>query len=213
VRQQQLDKFASLESDSGTRHSYVGTLCTITTLNEAAPGTVATCRAVASDPHPHYARCQRLDDSPTRISPPHQDDPDTRTDQSDPPPLGLRATPSDEKPMFSTDVTAVSAGAGAYSDSTVLVEPSAGKGDLSTCFKITFATFSSTGCLDAHLLATGLACAAFQDGDAPVDLVGIVPDDVATIDTGRTRCDVGRPECRGSGARSAPPWSLARRRR
>ena len=29
---------------------------------------------------------------------------------------------------------------------------------------------------------TGLAYAAFQDGNGPIELIGIIPDDVATVD-------------------------------
>ena len=173
-------KFASLESVSGPRHTYVGTLCTITTLNEPAPGTVATCAAVTPDVH--YARCQRLDDTVTGIAAPHPDSPETTIVGSDATPLGLRVTPSDAKPIFGTDVAAISSADRAYADSTVSVRLSAGDTSLITCFDISFATFKSSGCLDTNLLATGLAYAAFQDGDGPIEIVGIVPDDVATVD-------------------------------
>ena len=173
-------KFASLESDSGPRQTFVGTLCTITTLNEPAPGTVANCAAVTPDVH--YARCQRLDDTATGIAAPHPDNPDTTIVGSDATPLGLRVTPSDAKPIFGSKVATVSSADGAYSDSTVSVQLSAGETNLITCFDISFATFSSSGCLDTNLLSTGLAYAAFQDDDGPIEIVGIVPDDVSTVD-------------------------------
>lgn len=177
-------KFASLESVSGRQHTSVGTLCTITTLNEPALGTVATCAAVTPDVH--YARCQRLDDTVTGIAAPHPDSPDTTIVGSDATPLGLRVTPSDAKPIFGTDVAAKSSADRAYADSTVSVQLSAGETDLITCFDISFASFSSSGCLDTNLLSTGLAYAAFQAGDGPIELVGIVPDDVATVDIAGT---------------------------
>ena len=81
-------KFASLESANGPRHTYVGTLCTITTLAEPARGTVATCAAVTRDVH--YARCQRLDDTTTGTAAPHPETPDTMTIESNSPPTTLR---------------------------------------------------------------------------------------------------------------------------
>ena len=173
-------KFASLESNNGPRHTYVGTLCTITTLAESAPGTVATCAAVTPDVH--YARCQRLDDTATGTASPHPETPDTMIIESDSPPLGLRVTPSDAQPIFGADVGAGSFGSAAYTDDTASVQLSAGETSRTTCFEITFSAFSSTGCLDTTLLSTGLAYAAFQDGTGPIELVGIVPDDVATVD-------------------------------
>ncbi len=173
-------KFASLESDNGPRHTYVGTLCTITTLAEPAPGTVATCAAVTPDVH--YARCQRLDDTAAGTAAPHPETPDTMIIKSDSAPLGLRVTPSDAKPIFGTDVPAGSPGSAPFSDATVSVQLSAGETSLTTCFEITFAAFSSAGCVDTTLLSTGLAYAAFQDRTGPIELVGIVPDDVATVE-------------------------------
>ncbi len=173
-------KFASLESARGPRHTYVGTLCTITTLAEPAPGTVATCAAVT--PGVHYARCQRLDDTATGAAAPHSETPDTMIIESDSPPLGLRATSSDAKPIFGSDIGARSSGSAAYTDDTASLQLSAGATSDTTCFEITFAAFSSGGCLDTTLLSTGLAYAAFQDGNRPIEILGIVPDDVATID-------------------------------
>lgn len=172
-------KFASLEADGGLSHSYVGTLCTTTTLNEVAVGSVATCAAVNAGVH--YARCQRIDDTETGVPAGHPDSPGTTTVDRNGSQMGLQPSPTDAELTFGATVSAAGS-AVAYSDGTVNVSLSAGEGASSTCFEIAFATFSSSGCLAANLLSTGLAYGAFQDGDGPIELVGIVPDDVATLE-------------------------------
>jgi hypothetical protein len=74
--------------------------------------------------------------------------------------MGLRTTRSDAEPIFGVDVAAIVSSDQAYEDAIVTVQLSAGETDLITCFDITFATFSSTGCLDTNLLPTGLAYGA-----------------------------------------------------
>ena len=50
------------------------------------------------------------------------------------------------------------------------------------CFEIELSGATATGCVGRGLLATGLAYGAFQDGDGPIELVGIVPDEVTAIE-------------------------------
>ena len=51
-----------------------------------------------------------------------------------------------------------------------------------TCFRISLADASAEGCLDRFLLTTGLAYDAFERADGPIEVVGIVPDDVASVE-------------------------------
>jgi hypothetical protein len=41
---------------------------------------------------------------------------------------------------------------------------------------------TAAGCVGHSLLATGLAYGAFQSGDGPIEIVGIVPDEVTAIE-------------------------------
>mgnify|MGYP000927473126 CR=1 FL=1 len=50
------------------------------------------------------------------------------------------------------------------------------------CFAIEIPGAAASGCVERGLIATGLAYGAFQDGDGPIELVGIVPDDVTVIE-------------------------------
>lgn len=78
----------------------------------------------------------------------------------------------------------------AFSDGavTVTLDTATGAGVDSTvdqpgvCFEIDLPGAHATGCVGRGLLATGLAYGAFQDGDGPIELVGIVPDEVTAIE-------------------------------
>ena len=50
------------------------------------------------------------------------------------------------------------------------------------CFQIEIPGATANGCAGHGLLATGLAYGAFQDGDGPIEIVGIVPDEVIAIE-------------------------------
>jgi hypothetical protein len=84
--------------------------------------------------------------------------------------------------VFSDVVTAVGARSVAYADdsATVTFHPSA-PGDI-TCFTVKLPGSSSESCLDAATLRTGLGHGAWQDHDGPVEVIGVVPDDVAYVE-------------------------------
>lgn len=173
-------KYASLVSPTGTRHEFQGTLCTMTTLDEAAPNTVATCAAiqpVATDIH--YAPCATVEPSATPVKAEHPDAPQTTIVERAG--LTVAVTPTEEEPTFSETISARSSSGPVYQDAAVTASLSPGKDDYTTCFAFDFQQFSSSGCLDYILVRTGLAFGAFRDGDGPIDLVGIVPDDVASV--------------------------------
>ncbi len=94
----------------------------------------------------------------------------------------LPATPSDLPQIFSDQISAVSLlESDQYSDDSVSVTLSKDVDPQVTCFRISLADASSEGCLDRILLTTGLAYGAFERGDGPIEVVGIVPDDAATV--------------------------------
>ncbi len=75
----------------------------------------------------------------------------------------------------------------AYQDDTVTVtlresQTSDGVDMPGVCFVINVPGATADGCVGRSLLATGLAYGAFKDGDGPIELVGIVPDEVSSIE-------------------------------
>ncbi|MGD9995568.1 MAG: hypothetical protein AB7L17_01045 [Ilumatobacteraceae bacterium] len=183
-------KILRVDPTSGPSHAYSGTLCVFIDLVEPRVDAVTKC-ATSTDRF-NYARCQR------------------RTDQTDTadPGASQRAvvdaevtaamaafplpTSWDQAELFDPTVSAVSpAGTpSAYRDGglTVSLETATGGSVDPTvdqpgvCFVMEIPGATATGCVGRGLLATGLAYGAFENGDGPVELVGIVPDDVVAIE-------------------------------
>ena len=176
-------KFAALQSNSRIEHLYQGTLCAFTTLKQPRVSTVASCATMS--PGNNYARCQRLSGTTAVTTPSESQHTSVAPDQNAAKAL-LPATPGDAPQIFSTRISAAGPEPAGYSDPTVSVTLSTGAATGETCFQIDFHDYTSKGCLDVRLLSTGLAYGAFQDGDGPVEMVGIVPDDVATIEIAGT---------------------------
>lgn len=177
-------KFAALQSNSRIEHLYQGTLCVFTTLKQPRVNTVASCATMSAGTH--YARCQRLSGATPVTAPSESQFATVAIDQKAAQAALLPATPGDAPQIFSNRISAAGSEPAGYSDPTVSVTLSTGAATGETCFHIDFRDYPSTGCLDTRLLSTGLAYGAFQDGDGPVEMIGIVPDDVATIEIAGT---------------------------
>ena len=54
------------------------------------------------------------------------------------------------------------------------------------CFRADLAGAAVDGCVGRGLLATGLAYGAFQDGDGPIEIIGIVPDEITEVEINGT---------------------------
>ena len=172
-------KFATLQSDSRVEHLYQGTLCAFTTLNRPRVNTVATCATMSTGTN--FAQCQRLSGTPDATTPSESQHATVAINPKAAQSALLPATPGDTPQVFSEQISAVGPNPPGYTDPTISVTLSAGAIPIETCFHIDFHDYTSTGCLDTNLLRTGLAFGAFRDADGPIEIVGIVPDDVATI--------------------------------
>jgi hypothetical protein len=183
-------KILRVDPASGPSHAYSGTLCVFIDLAQARVDAVTTC-ATSTDRF-NYARCQR------------------RTDQTDTTGAGtseraladaeemaaMQAFPSatawDQSELFDASVSAASASENSrtFRDGSVTVTLDAATDSVvhatvdppGVCFEIKVPGATAQGCVGHDLLATGLAYGAFQDGDGPIELVGIVPDEVIAIE-------------------------------
>lgn len=84
--------------------------------------------------------------------------------------------------IFSGDVAASQTAAGpAFQDErvTVYLEPGPSVGD--TCFRLLVGDETHTGCVSIGDIRTGLTYIATQSHGGPVDIIGLVPDDAATV--------------------------------
>jgi hypothetical protein len=184
-------KILRVDPATGPAHAYSGTLCVFINLTEARPDAVTTC-ATTTDRF-NYARCQR------------------RTDQTDTAGAGtsVRALASEEQQTamaaFPTATSwdqpeefdvAITAAANAtntvdFEDNEIAVTITSAESDDSVdapgvCFRADLAGATVDGCVGRGLLATGLAYGAFQDGDGPIEIIGIVPDEITEVDINGT---------------------------
>lgn len=184
-------KILRVDPPSGPSHAYSGTLCVFIDLAEARVDAVTTC-ATSTDRF-NYARCQR------------------RTNQTDTTGAGtsqqgvadadnvaaMQAFPSatawDQPELFDATVSAASTSdpSPTYRDGslTVTLDPVSDRNIVDAtveqpgvCFEIQIPGATAKGCVGHSLLATGLAYGAFQDGDGPIEIVGIVPDEVTAVE-------------------------------
>jgi hypothetical protein len=179
-------KILRVDPATGPAHAYSGTLCTFIDLIEPRLEATTTC-ATASDGF-NYARCQR------------------RTNQPNAPvarPLVVTvssaqktaiaafptATSSQQPEVFTVNLSATigSERSADFSDDSATVTLTAADGasdvDLpGVCYTFELPGATAAGCVGHSLLATGLAYGAFQNGDGPIEIVGIVPDEVTAIE-------------------------------
>ena len=183
-------KILRVDPASGPSHAYSGTVCVFIDL--AAPRVDAVTSCATSTERFNYARCQRRTDltdtagagTSQRVVADAEDAATMRAFPS--------ATTWDQAELFDATVSAASTrnSSPAFSDGavTVTLDTATGAGVDSTvdqpgvCFEIDLPGAHATGCVGRGLLATGLAYGAFQDGDGPIELVGIVPDEVTAIE-------------------------------
>ena len=180
-------KILRLDPTTGASHAYAGTLCVFIELDEPRVDAITTC-ATTSDKF-HYAICQRRTDR-TEI-----DGPGTAittlasTDQQTAMSAFPTATAWDQPEPFTVSISGTSLPDGgiAFDDGTVsvaLTDVTDANEEIDppgVCFTIGLSGASADGCVGRSLLATGLAYAAFQDGNGPIEIVGIVPDEVTSI--------------------------------
>ena len=175
-------KFTSVLSVDRERQTYQGTLCAFTNFNPALGPAIASCASMSAGTN--YARCQQQPGSTVGSAPAasvatH----DTMIGQDIANAELLPTTPPDAPQIFGDQVSAAvpASPTSVLSDGSIHVLLSTGSSPGETCFVLQSSYWSSEGCLGTTLLSTGLAYAAFVDGDGPIEIVGIVPDDVATV--------------------------------
>jgi hypothetical protein len=169
-------KYVSLTSPSTTEHRYQGTLCPTIDLDVARPDTTATCSSVtASTTGSLYARCiQRTDTAPTNTPGASVDRTASADEQRTLNDLPGPSSP-DAQPQFSENISAIEGDPG--QGVTLTIDDA----NQSVCFTIVLDTSTATGCFTRGDISSGLLYGAFQDADGAITVVGIVPDDVATV--------------------------------
>lgn len=174
-------KVTRVDPADGPAHTYAGTLCVFIDL--AQPRVQATTSCATSTPDTvdarTYARCQRR----TVLTDTSGAGTAVRATASDTAQAQMAAFPgptrSNQAEPFGTRVTNASAGT-IVDLGTVSVTLST-KSD-QVCVAIVLPGAEANGCVGKILLSTGLAYGAFQDGDGPIELVGIVPDDITSVE-------------------------------
>ncbi len=178
-------KIMRVDSPTDTHHAYSGTLCVFIELARSRTDAVVSCST--STPPYNYVQCAR------------------RTDQTDVAGAGTAtseiANAAQQQAMKSFPTGTSSSQAEAFdvelsnSSSTfseggvvvqlqpllptdVTVDPPG------VCYVIKLDSGTASGCVGRSLLATGLAYGAFRNADGPIEIVGIVPDEVTEIEIG-----------------------------
>lgn len=175
-------KLMRVDSPTDTAHAYSGTLCVFIDLARSRADAVVSCST--STPPYNYARCAR------------------RTDQTDVAGAGTatseiaNATQQQAMKSFPTGTSSsqaeafdveLSASSFTFAEGGVVVQlqPPLPTDDTvdppGVCYVIELDSGRASGCVGRSLLATGLAYGAFRDGDGPIEIVGIVPDEVTEI--------------------------------
>lgn len=184
-------KVLRVDPSSGPAHAYSGTLCVFIGLSVPRVDAITMCATTTDGDN--YARCQRRTDRTetsgagaavtVRATTEQQtamaafptatalDGPDEFTFD-----LGAAIGPEDAVD-FRNDTAAVTITTSTVAD---------GVDTPGVCYVIEVAGATAHGCAGHDLLATGLAYGAFQDGDGPIEIVGLVPDEVTTITIGDT---------------------------
>jgi hypothetical protein len=180
-------KILRLDSPTAASHAYSGTLCVFIELADPRPAAITTCATSAE--LNHYARCARRTDQTDTAGPGTAQSTVASDDQQAAMTAFPTATRWDQPEVVVAEVSAAAepGHSVAYQDDTVTVtlrQPHAtDEVDVpGVCFVINVPGATADGCVGRSLLATGLAYGAFQDGDGPIELVGIVPDDIASIE-------------------------------
>jgi hypothetical protein len=184
-------KILRLDSPTDSPHAYSGTLCVFVELAEPRADAVVAC-ATSTAPY-NYARCARRTDQTETAGGGVSVSATATAAQQD----GMRPFPS-ATATNQPEVFDVAIGAAANASAPVVngrvsvslqpVPRSAEDGvdPPGVCFIIELDGATADGCVGRSLLATGLAYGAFRDGEGPIELLGIVPDEVTMIDINGT---------------------------
>ena len=175
-------KILRVDSPTDTSHAYSGTLCVFIDLAQPRADAVVSC--ATSTPPPIYARCTRRTDQTDSAGGGTATAETAATAQQKAMQTFPSGTASDQTEVFDVEVSTSSP----YSDGAVEVQlqpipPTNDEVDPpGVCFVIELDGATASGCVGRTLLATGVAYGAFRDGDGPIELVGIVPDEVTEIE-------------------------------
>ncbi len=186
-------KIVRVDPASGPAHAYSGTLCVFTDLTDARPDAITSCATTTGGFN--YARCQRRTNETDTAGAGTSIGAVATADQQTWMAAFPTATASNQAEEFAGNVAAAARteGSSDFGDDRVSVTLSAADNDAAStvdlpgvCFQIDLPGATAGGCAGRYLLATGLAYGAFQDGDGPIDIVGIVPDEVTAIEINGT---------------------------
>lgn len=176
------ERAASLDVADAPVHSFTGTLCPRITLAEAVGDSIASCSNLRPD-WIEYARCQRLPDEPIPDVD-HAVDNTAMTTVVDVDAYDTVPPPARhfQGALSATGSTVTTAG--------ISVSLTGSNEEWERCYVIELPEATARGCLDEWVFLDGLAYGAFRAGDGPIEIVGIVPDDVATVEIGGTTIQV-----------------------
>ena len=181
---------AAVDSTDGPEHSYYGTMCSFVTLAEPRPASVVSCATITEGTD--YARCQRLTDRIDIDGPGTHDTTTAKGDAAAVVDSLPTATPVDVPFTFGATVSALgnSPTEVDFEDDRVAVRViDAGEVDtnLPIAVHIQLPGAEVQATVGQQILQSGFAYAAYQDRLGTIDVIGIVPDDVTSIDiAGRT---------------------------
>ena len=174
-----------VDSAKGPAHAYSGTLCVFIELAQPRVDATTSCATTTIDKTDArtYARCQRrtvlTDTDGAGSAIPSVASSAAQTQMASFP--GPTAWNQD-KPFGSHVTGAVEGSSLDYGSVSVGLSMQSNR----VCVTIGLSDANATGCVGEATLATGLAYGAFQNGDGPIEVVGVVPDDVTAVEIGGT---------------------------
>ena len=188
-------KIVRVDPDAGPAHSYSGTLCVFINLAEARPDAVTSCATTTGGFN--YARCQRRIDQTDTAGAGTANSAVASTQQQVAMAAFPAATAAQQPEEFTPNVGAAADADSSvdFSDDAVSVTLTSAESDDAAadtvdlpgvCLHADLPGATVDGCAGRYLLATGLAYGAFQDGDGPIEIIGVVPDEVTAIDINGT---------------------------
>lgn len=174
-------RWLSVDGPTGQAFSFHGTFCPFVTLTTPVDDAVTSCAALTGGTD--YARCQRI----LQAKPGAPKGPGSAVASAVSPSQATGHTKmavvadADVAPVFGGSVSAAApAGEGPLAATDNRPVQLGDRGG-TNCYQIVLPEATVDGCLDQLLLESGLAYGVFTDDAGSVEVIGIVPDDVATV--------------------------------
>lgn len=184
-------KIMRVDSPTDSPHAYSGTLCVFIELTRSRADAVVSCST--STPPYNYAQCARRTDRTDASGGGTATSETATAAQQDAMRPFPSATAFEQPEVFHVEVSAPLGARTSFSNGVVSVRREPAPEPVNeqvahpdVCIEIELESGTASGCASPRLLATGLAYGAFRDGDGPIEIIGIVPDEVTEIDINGT---------------------------